>query len=407
MTDIRSRNPGPRNLLAAAVGCVFLLGLVPDANAQLAKKRNERYNQDKQEQSAQDQEDEVAKYPQATRGEPDGEVSRGMRKSLNAMIKAFNADEFAEARTLSAEILADADASAYDKAVAAQIGAHAAYDVDDLPAAMALLQQSIDLDVLDNNDHYGAMLMLAQMQIQEGQEAQGLATLERFLAETKSTDPQHLILKGNTLYNLERWEEAAVATKAAIEASPDPDPSWTQLLMGIYLELDRPEEATRIAEQLAARDTSNKQAQINLASIYLQNDQFERAAAVLEKIRASGELSTPDEYRQLYATYLNMEGRESEAIAVIEDGLAKGILQPNYEAYVALAQSYYFSKQDAKAIDAYKKAAPLDEDGETYLNLARVLWQADRIAEAKQAAQQALDKGLDDPEDARRILALP
>ncbi|HEU4814285.1 MAG TPA: tetratricopeptide repeat protein [Xanthomonadaceae bacterium] len=407
MTDIRSRNPGPRNLLAAAVGCVFLLGLVPDANAQLAKKRNERYNQDKQEQSAQDQEEEVAKYPQATRGEPDGEVSRGMRKSLNAMIKAFNADEFAEARTLSAEILADADASAYDKAVAAQIGAHAAYDVDDLPAAMALLQQSIDLDVLDNNDHYGAMLMLAQMQIQEGQEAQGLATLERFLAETKSTDPQHLILKGNTLYNLERWEEAAVATKAAIEASPDADPSWTQLLMGIYLELDRPEEATRIAEQLAARDTSNKQAQINLASIYLQNDQFERAAAVLEKIRASGELSTPDEYRQLYATYLNMEGRESEAIAVIEDGLAKGILQPNYEAYVALAQSYYFSKQDAKAIDAYKKAAPLDEDGETYLNLARVLWQADRIAEAKQAAQQALDKGLDDPEDARRILALP
>ena len=102
-----------------------------------------------------------------------------------------------------------------------------------------------------------------------------------------------------------------------------------------------------------------------------------------------------------------MDGREAEAIAVIEEGLAKGILEPNYEAYVALAQSYYFSKQDAKAIDAYRKAAPLDDDGETYLNLARVLWQADRIAEAKQAAQPALDKGLDTPEDARKILALP
>ena len=407
MTDIRSRNPGPRNLLAAAVGAVFLLGLVPDADAQLAKKRNERYNQEKQEQRSEDKEDAVAKFPQATRGEPDGEGSKGMRKSLNAMITAFNSDEFAEARAMSAEILADADATAYDKALAAQIGAHAAYDMDDLPAAMALLQQSIDFDALDNNDHYGAMLMLAQMQIQEGQEAQGLATLERFLVETKSADPQHLILKGNTLYNLERWEEAAVATKAAIDASADADPSWTQLLMGIYLELDRPEEATRIAEELAARDPSNKQAQINLASIFLQNDQLDRAAAVLEKIRTSGQLSTPEEYRQLYATYLNMEGRESEAIAVIEEGLAKGILQPSHEAYVALAQSYYFSKQDQKAIDAYQKAAPLDEDGETYLNLARVLWQADRIGEAKQAAQQALDKGLKDPEDARRILALP
>ncbi len=407
MTDIRSRKLGARNLLAAAVGGVFLLGLVPDADAQLAKKRNERYNQEKQEQSAQDKEDEVAKYPQATRAEPDGEGSRGMRKSLNAMIKAFNADEFAEARAMSAEILADADATAYDKALAAQIGAHAAYDMDDLPAAMALLQQSIDFDALDNNDHYGAMLMLAQMQIQEGLETQGLATLERFLAETKSTDPQHLILKGNTLYQLERWEEAAVATKAAIDASPDADPSWTQLLMGIYLELDRPEEAARIAEELAASDASNKQAQLNLASIYLQNEQLDRAAAVLEKVRTSGQLETADEYRQLYATYLNMDGQEAKAIAVIEEGLAKGILQPNYEAYVALAQSYYFSKQDAKAIEAYQKAAPLDEDGETYLNLARVLWQADRIAEAKAAAQQALDKGLKDPADARRILDLP
>ena len=402
MTYIR-----PSNLLAAAIGTVFLLGLMPDANAQLAKKRNERYNQEKQEESTESKEDEVAKYPQATREEPEGEVSRDMRKDLNAMIKAFNADEFAEARKLSAVILANASSSAYDRALAAQLAANAAYDMDDLPAAMAALQQAIKFDALDNNDHYGAMLMLAQMQIQEGQDVEGLATLERFLSETGSNDPQHLILKGNTLYNLERWEEAAVATKAAIDASTDADPSWTQLLMGIYLELDRPEEAMRIAEELAARNPSDKRGQLNLASIYLQNDQFDRAAAVLEQVRASGQLATPEEYRQLYATYLNLDGREAEAIAVIEEGLAKGILEPNHEAYVALAQSYYFSKQDAKAIDAYQKAAPLDEDGETYLNLARVLWQADRIAEAKQAAQKALDKGLDDPKDARKILELP
>lgn len=251
------------------------------------------------------------------------------------------------------------------------------------------------------------MIMLAQMLIQEGREDEGLALLDRFLAETQSTDPQHLILKGNTLYNLERYEEAAVATRAAIDASPSADPTWTQLLMGIYLAMDRPEEATRIAEELASGTPDNKRAQLNLASVYLQNNQMDRAAAVLEQVRASGQLETAKEYRQLYATYLNMEGRETDAVAVIEEGLAKGILEPNYEVYVALAQSYYFSKQDAKAIDAYRKAAPLDDDGETYLNLARVLWQTGSVAEAKQAAQQALDKGLDKPEDARKILALP
>lgn len=395
-----------RNLLAAAIAGVLLLGLVPDANAQLARSRNEEYNKDKESKSEDDAK-ETARFPLATREEPDGEGSRGMRKQLNAMIKAYNADQYAEARATAAEILADGDAGTFDKALAAQINAHAAYDMDDIPATMASLEQAIALDALDNNAHYGAMIMLAQLLIQEGQEEKGLALLDRFLAETKSQDPQHLILKGNTLYDLERYEEAAVATRAALEAAEDPDPSWTQLLMGIYLELGRPAEAMAIAEQLAARDPANKRAQLNLASIYLENDQKDRAAAVLEQVRNSGQLTEPQEYRQLYATYLNMEGREAEAIAVIEEGLSKGILEPSFEAYIALAQSYYFSKQDAKAIEAYQKAAPLDDDGETYLNLARVLWQNDRIAEAKQAAQRALDKGLDDPEDARKILALP
>src|SRR5690606_17626670 len=175
----------------------------------------------------------------------------------------------------------------------------------------------------------------------------------------------------------------------------------------IYLELDQPQEAMRIAEELAAKDPSDKRMQLNLASIYLQNDQMDKAAAVLEKVRTSGQLTEAAEYRQLYATYLNMDGREAEAIAVIEDGLAKGILEQDFQTAVALAQSYYFSKQDAKAIEAYKIAAPLDNDGETYLNLARVLWQADRIPEAKQAAQSALDKGLNNPAEARKVLALP
>ena len=46
-------------------------------------------------------------------------------------------------------------------------------------------------------------------------------------------------------------------------------------------------------------------------------------------------------------------------------------------------------------------------DGETYLNLAKILlWQEDR-PEAKAAAKQALAKGVKKPDDAKKILALP
>src|SRR3546814_12559376 len=76
-----------------------------------------------------------------------------------------------------------------------------------------------------------------------------------------------------------------------------------------------------------------------------------------------------------------------------------------YQTYVALGQAYYFTDQPAQAIENYRKAAPLAPDGETYLNLARILWGEGQLGEAKQAAQKALDNGVKQPEEARKILA--
>lgn len=394
-----------RTLLAAAIGVLLGLGTIADAQAQYTSERNERY---KENQGEEQQEGEVeAKYPAATREEPETKVSGDLAEEANAMISAYNDEKFAEARAKAAELLAEEEANAYEKSLAAQIDAHAAYDLDKVDEAIASLQKAIELDGLGNNAHYSSMKLLAQLQLQEGMDQQGLATLDRFIIETGGNDADALILKGNTLYNMERYQEAAAATQKAIDASPEPDPSWVQLLMGIYFELDQPQKAAQIAEQLAAKNPGDKRAQLNLASIYLQGGQDAKAAATLEKLRTSGQMTEADDYRQLYATYLNMEGKESEAIAVIQDGLAKGVLQPSHEVYVAMAQSYYYTGNDAKAIEAYQKAAPLDENGETYLNLARVLWSAGRIGEAKQAAQNALDKGVQDRDDAQEILALP
>jgi tetratricopeptide (TPR) repeat protein len=392
-------------LLAAAIGAVLALGAVADAAAQVTRERHERRQQEQERSTAKTE--EAAKYPQATRSAPGQDVPSSARKQVNAMITAYNEDDFAKARELSSAILAGDPPTPFVRSLAAQIGAQAAYDLDDTATAISLLQQAIEANGLDNNGHYDSMYLLAQLQISEGQEQAGLATLDTLIEETKSNDPQQLILKANTLYNMERYAEAATAVKAALAASDTPQPSWTQLLVGIYFELDQPMEAARVAEEILAKDPDNKQMQMNLASIYLQADQMDKAAAVLEKVRASGALESDQEYRQLYATYLNMDGMESQAIGVIEEGLAKGVLKPNHEVYLALAQSYYYTDNDAKAIEFYTKAAPLDDNGDTYLNLARVLWQVDRIAEAKRAAQQAIDKGIGNPEEARKILALP
>ncbi len=350
---------------------------------------------------------EEIKYPDATREEPKVKGSPKLQSKLQKLVDAYNKDDFANARTQADELLANPVATDYDKAVAAQLASQSAYNLDDTPATIAYLKQAISLNALDNNNHYQLLYMLAGLQLQEEQYAEGLATLDLYFAETKSQKPEELALKGQGLYQAERYAEAIPVLKQAIEASPEPKDNWQQLLMASYAEVGQSGEATQMAEKIAAKSPTDKKAQMNLANVYLQADKYDQAAAILEKLRASGQMTDEKDYRQLYVTYANMDGKEKEVISVINEGLQKGILKPDQQTYLALAQSYYYSDQIAPAIEAWQKAAPLSKDGETYLNLAKVLWQEDRIPEAKQAARTALDKGIKKPEEAKKIIALP
>ena len=386
-------------LLSLAI--IGLLGTATvNVAAETARERSE------QRKNKGDNKQEVL-YPDAAREEPKAKGSPKLQAKLNKLIEAFNKDDFAAARTQADALLATESATAYDKSIAAQLASQAAYNLDDTPATLAYLKQAIELNGLDNNSHYQLMYMLAGIELQEDKFAEGLATLDRYFAETKSKKPEELALKGQGLYQAERYAEAIPVLKQAIETSPDPKDNWQQLLMASYAEVGQSAEATQMAEKIAAKTPTDKKAQMNLANVYLQADKYDQAVAVLEKLRAAGQLTEEKDYRQLYATYANMDGKEKQVISAINEGLQKGLLKPDQQTYLALAQAYYYSDQIAPAIEAWQKAAPLSKDGETYLNLAKVLWQEDRIPEAKQAAKAALDKGLKKPEEAKKIIALP
>ena len=392
-------------LLSLALVAAFCGGAVLDANA---ARRGE-------------QKKEEVLYPDATRQEPEAKGSPKVQTKLNKLIEAYNKaldqeDEakatagYTTARTLADEIIANGSANAYDKALAAQIASQAALNTDDEAAAEGYLKQAIDANALGNNQHFQLMLQLAQLQLQKDDYTNGFATLDKYLAESKSKRPADFAFKGQYLYQADRFAECIPPLKQAIETSTNPEDkvdNWTQILMVCYQEAGQLAEAVKVAEQLAAKSPNDKRAQMNLASIYLNSEQEAKAAAVLEKLRAAGLMTEEKDYRQLYLTYANMEGKEKDVIAVVNEGLQKGVVKPDYQTYLALAQAYYYSEQIPQAIEAWQKAAPLSKDGETYLNLARVLWQEGRIPEAKVAARAALDKGLKKPDDAKKIIALP
>ncbi|MCL7714855.1 tetratricopeptide repeat protein [Stenotrophomonas mori] len=388
-------------LLSVLIATVLGGAVVADAAAQ-ARSSDRSGNERRGRDSARAE----VLYPEATREEPKAKASSKMGGKLQKLFAAYNKDDFEQTRTLAEEIIAADSANEYDKAVANQLASQAAYNLDDSAAAKQYLEQAVALNQLDNNGHLQALLMLAQLQLQDEQYAEGLANLDKYFAESGSQKPEELVIKGQALYQTEKYAEAIPVLKAAIDASSDPKDNWNQLLMAAYSEAGQTGEAVKEAEALAARNPADKKAQLNLASMYMQADQMDKAAAVMDALRTTGQLTEEREYKQLYSIYANTENKERDVIAVINEGLSNGILKPDYQVYLALAQSYYYSDQIPQAIEAWQNAAPLSKDGETYLNLARVLHSEDRIPEAKQAARDALAKGVRNPADANKIINL-
>lgn len=347
-------------------------------------------------------------YPGATRESPKADNSPRLAKDIQKMFDLYNEGEDMEGAIAIAEkLLANERAKPYDRGVALMIAGNAALGMDDYPRAIPYLERALEENALPNNNHFATMHTLASVYAQEDRVDEAVAMIDRMIAETNSTDPEVYSLKGGMHYNAGQYEQAIEAIKKAIEFKTDGEPenNWIQMLMASYNELGRDAEAVALAEQLQRKAPDDKRSLLNLASLYAQTDQTDKAAALLDSARQKGMLTEQRDYETLYAIYLNMDGKEAEAARVIQEGLDKGILPADLKTYTFLAQSHYFSDKIDDAIVAYGKAAELDTSGETSLALSQILTNEDRNAEAIRAARAALAKGLKKPGEAWMVIA--
>ena len=160
-----------------------------------------------------------------------------------------------------------------------------------------------------------------------------------------------------------------------------------------------------LEKQVAANPEDTK-AKLNLASAYLDNDEEAKALALLDGLRKDGKLTEASHYEAVWRLLANSEGREKDAIAVIDEGVQKGVLQPSYDALMFQGQTWYQADDMDRAIAAWQKAAPLGKDGQGYLALAQGLQIKERWPDAIEAARKALDKGVRQPGNAWRVISI-
>ena len=354
--------------LTVAIALVLSAAVVAPAFADPQSRQAGRRDRSSQQQK--EEQKEAPLYPQATREESKARATAKGAKQLKAMSDAYNEDKYAEVLTIAVPFAESTD-SDYEKAFAYQLAGVAASEANDAPKAAQYFQAAIDANGLDNNSHYRVMNNLIATQAQLEQWDAAMKTLDRFLDETKTQEPQYLSMKASLLSGAGRGDEAS-----------------------------------KLFADLLAKNPNDKKLLMNTVVTLQQADKFAEANKLLLDAQKKGMLTEASEYRALYSGLLNEDNGWKQAAAVVQDGVDKGVLVKDQElgkAWSVVANQAFFADDLNAAAKYYAEAAPLMADGETWLNLAKVYNNQGKSAEQRAAAKQALAKGVKNTAEAQRL----
>ena len=351
-------------------------------------------------------------YPNATRKEPKLDLtSEKDQKAINAGLDAVNEQDKAKATELLQPIV-DSSKSKYAQALALQGLANVHYNDGDVKGAIDLLKRALDNGVMPNDTYFQLEYMLAQFYLADEQYQPALDTIAKWRAEGKKETPDSYALEGNAYYRLEKYPEAIAAIKKAQSMTDKPNDSWNQILMASYSESGQGEQAAQMAQQQLAANPNDTPALNNAVAVLMQTQKYPEAIALMEKAKAAGAFKTEKDYVNLAKLYLitgqeanDQKGPASKAMATLDEGLSKGVVQPTAENYMLLGASSYMSDNTSKALAAYQKAIPLAKDGEANIRAGQLLIADNKYSEAKGLIQQGIDKGVQHKGTAYMLLA--
>jgi len=341
-----------------------------------------------------------SQYPNATRAEPKGKLSEAGQKDINRAYDLIGEEKYSAAEAILRDVAEGKKATPYERALALQGLSSAAWEQERGAEALDYGKRALATNALPNDAHFSGMYQLAQMNVAEEKYDQALALIDQWLRETRAEKADAHALRGNALYRLERFPEAATSLKRAIELSDKPNDSWTQMLLGTYYEQENYAEAAKVGEAMLAKNPDNEKLIANLASAYSEGEQNEKALALLDGAYKRGVLKSPEQIKQLYQLYNYLE-KPQDAARVINEGIAKGTLKEDLETTKALAYAHVTAEQFEPAAAAYGKAAQFAKDGEMDYQRGYLLVQElDKVAEGKAALATAIQRGVAKPGNA-------
>lgn len=320
-------------------------------------------------------------------------ISPWLYKQLSKSEELIGKQAYAQARKKLQKILPELDKNSYQQAITLRSLASVYALENQYQKSAQILEQAMATNALTEKQQQETLLNLGQLYMATDQYQKAVDTLELWLKQNTDTkNTQVRVLLANAYSQLKQYRKALPYIEYVIKHSKKPKESWLQLNLALYYQLENYSAAAEILRKLLALYPNKKDYWQQLASVYQQLQQYNKALTVKFLAYEKGYLDSESEILQLFNLFLYNK-QPYQAAKFLEKELDKKAVKQSSANWELLANAWTRAREYKNAINALEKASALHEKGELYLQLGRIhveqeLWQA-----AITAINKALQKG--------------
>ena len=322
-------------------------------------------------------------------------MSQQVYEQLTEIQELIEAKDYATAEVKTRDLRGKKGLSDYERAQIWNITAYSYYlqeRYDDAIAAydQVLAQPELPEALLQSTLKTKSQLMFT-IEDYEG----ALKVIRELMAVIPEPSADVLMIEGQALFQLARYEEALVPIKTAIdmyrEQGQKPKENWLLLLRVIYFEQKDYESMLEVVKELIAYYPKDTYVLV-LAGIFSELGDTKKQLALTEVLYEKGYLHNASQIVNLANLYL-LHGLPYKAATVLESEMEKDIVEATERNLRLLSQAWYTAREDEKSIPPLERAAQISEDGELYMRLAQSHINLENWSAAAEAARQGIRLG--------------
>ena len=319
------------------------------------------------------------------------DVGVAIGKQLNEAIELLNAKKPADAKAVISKINLQI-LTPYERSRVEQIQASIDNDTADFAAAAKHLAAALETGGLTDDEALQVRFQIAQLYLAQEKWKEGAAALEEWFKVAAAPNASAYYMLAMAYYQQNDFSHALAPAEKAVQASDKPQPSWVQLLLALYLHLEKWDKATPLVTyqlRSAPQDKANWQ---QLISVYGQQSQHDRALVMSELAEYAGHITESDEYLRL-ADQMMYAKIPYRAATFLSDAIEHKRLKADAAIYQKIGNAWLAAREYSKAVPPMQRAFELSGDANIGARIGEIHLQRSDWPAAEAAVQKALATG--------------